>query len=275
MDVAATFIASRLRAIQRERLAVVLQTLFAAIIVARYVVWVRPGLSEVRHNDSPPVQAMRWIRQNVARGGTVYLAGGLEPFAAYFLPDYNVIAAADNFDPSTVHAAKDAVYAVDAPSSFARAVNFRRRHDRLWALFNRRYFEASVEPLSGWIKFGAGWYGEEKGDDGDSWRWMGPQSHTLLGPLAHRAQLEIRVTFPLQGEPPPVATVMVDGRVVDRFVPKQTDVERSYVVDSRSGAPDELVLSVDHVMNLARAHRGADARDLGIQLHRILWKAAP
>jgi hypothetical protein len=299
MDVVATFIASRLRAgvgsgesrvvattsssgtrsptpdSRKERLALALQTLFAAIIVGRYVVWVRPALREVRHFDSPPVQAIRWIRQNVPRGGKVYTAGGLEPFAAYFLPDYHVIDVPDSFDPSMMHAEKNAVYAADRPSFSAQAVNFRRSHNRLWALFNRRYFEASVLPLSGWIKFGAGWYGEEQGDEGQQWRWMGAESRTLLEPLAHRAQLGFSVTFPLQGEPTPNVTVMLDGRVVDRFVPKKADVDRLYVVDSRSGAPDELVLSVDHVMNLSRSHTGSDPRDLGMQLHRILWKSAP
>jgi hypothetical protein len=275
MEVAAALIASRVRAIPRERLAFALQALFAAIIVGRYIVWVRPALREVRHTDSPPVQAMRWIRQNVARGGKVYTAGGLEPFVAYFLPDYNVIEVPDGFDPSTVHAEKNAVYATDAPSFSAQAINFRRAHTRLWALFNRRYFEASVLPMTGWIKFGAGWYGEEQGDEGERWRWMGAESHTRLEPLAHRAQLGFRVTFPLQGEPPPTVTVMLDGRVVERFVPKSADVERLYIVDSRAGVPDELVLSVDHVMNVSRMHRGADARDLGVQLHRMLWKAVP
>jgi hypothetical protein len=303
MDVVATFVMSRLRGRREsgvggrqsgvvasdsgsdprlptpgsrtERLAPALQALFAAIIIGRYIVWVRPALREVRHTDSPPVQAMLWIRQNVARGGKVYTAGGLEPFVAYFLPDYNAIEVPDGFDPSTVHAEKNAVYAADAPSFSAQAVNFRRAHTRLWALFNRRYFESSVLPMTGWIKFGAGWYGEEQGDDGDRWRWMGAESRTQLEPLAHRAQLGFRVTLPLQGEPPPTVTVMLDGRVVERFVPKHADVERLYVVDSRAGVPDELVLSVDHVMNLSRMHRGADARDLGVQLHRLLWKAAP
>jgi len=275
MDVVAAFVASRVRALPRERLALALQALFAAIIVGRYVVWVRPGLHEVRHFDSPPVQAMRWIRQNVARGGKVYSAGGLEPFAAYFLPDYNVIEVPDNFDPSTVHAEKNVVYAADRPNSSAQAINFIRPRKRLWALFNRRYFEASVLPMTGWIKFGAGWYGEEQGDEGERWRWMGKESRTLLEPLAHRAQLGFRATFPLQGEPPPAVTVMLDGRVVDRFVPKHADVDRLYVVDSRGGVPDELVVSVDHVMNLSRSHTGSDPRDLGMQLHRILWKATP
>jgi hypothetical protein len=35
------------------------------------------------------------------------------------------------------------------------------------------------------------------------------------------------------------------------------------------------VISVDHVVNFARLHRSGDARDLGMQIHYILWKAAP
>jgi hypothetical protein len=276
MDVVSTFLASRVRALPRERLAVALQALFAAIIIGRYIVWVRPALREVRHTVSPPVQAMLWIRQHVARGGKVYATGGLEPFVAYFLPDYNVVEVPEHFDPWTAHAEKNAVYAADGPNSSAQeAVNFLRPRKRLWALFNRRYFEASVTPMTGWVKFAAGWYREEQGDEGERWRWMGAESRTQLEPLGHRAQLGFRVTFPLQAEPPPTVTVMLDGRVVERFVPKHADVERLYIVDSRSGAPDELVLSVDHVINLSRMHRSADARDLGVQLHRMLWKAAP
>src|SRR4051794_37333462 len=136
MDVVAAFIASRVRALPRERFALALQALFAAIIVGRYVFWVRPALREVRHTDSPPVQAMRWIRQHVAPGGTIYMAGGLEPFAAYFLPDYKVIAVPGDFDPSTVHAETNAVYAADAPSFSAQAGEFRRAHPPPWGPFN-------------------------------------------------------------------------------------------------------------------------------------------
>jgi len=49
-------------------------------------------------------------------------------------------------------------------------------------------------------------------------------------------------------------------------------VERSYVVVSRNGVPDDLMLSVDHAVNFSRLHRSNDPRDLGLALHRILWK---
>jgi len=272
LDVAATFIAARVRAIPRERLAAALQAILAAIIIGRYVVWVWPGLRAVRKTDSPPVQAMRWIRQNVPREAKVYAAGGLEPFVAYFLTDYKIIPAEDGFDPSKAPPDRSAVYVADYASTSAQAVSFRRRREHLWALFNRRYFEASVVPIAGWIKFGAGWYGDEEGDNGDRWRWMAGQSHMLLAPLGHRAQLGLTLQFPLDAEPPPTVTVTLDGIVVDRFVSKKADVERTYVVVSRNGVPDDLMLSVDHAVNFSRLHRSNDPRDLGLALHRILWK---
>lgn len=275
MDVVATFLASRVRALPRERLTTALQMLFAAVVIGRYVFWIWPGLREVRKFDSPPVQAIRWIRQNVPRGSQVYMAGGMEPFVEYFLPDYKVTEVEDGFDASKAPNEKNAVYVVDGASPLTQGVSFSRRHRPLWAVFNRRYFEASVLPIAGWIRFGAGWFGDEQNGDGDHWRWMGRESHTLLGPVGSRAQLGFTVAFPLDSEPTPTLTVMLDGKIVDRFVPKKADVERLYLVASRSDVPDELVLSVDQSFRPAQGHSGGDPRDLGLALHHITWKAAP
>ena len=275
MDVVATFIASRVRALPRERLTTALQMLFAAVVIGRYVFWVWPGLREVRKYDSPPVQAVKWIRQNLPRGARVYMAGGMEPFVEYFLPDYKVVEVGNGFDVSKAPNETNAVYVVDGASPLTQSVSFHRRRRPLWAVFNRRYFEASVLPVAGWIRLGAGWYGDEQGGEGEHWRWMGRESHTLLGPLGRRAQLGFSVAFPLDSEPAPTLTVMLDGKIVDRFVPKKADVERLYTVTSRSDAPDELVLSVDQSFRPALGHPGADPRDLGLALHQITWKAAP
>ncbi len=275
MDVAACFLTSRSRTGSRERLAAVAQALFAALVIGRYVLWVWPGIWQVRMTESPPVLAVRWIQQNVPRGGKVYAAGGMEPFVAYFLTDYTIIPVPDAFDPSTVPADRNAVFVADQPNSSAQAMNFHRPHKPLWAVFNRRYFESSVVPVAGWVKPGQGWYGEEVGDEGERWRWMGREGHTTLAPLGRRAQLGFRVTLPLASEPAPKVTVIFDGAPIDEFVPKSSDVERFYIVTSRSTSPDELVLSVDHVINLSHTHPGGDPRDLGLQLHRVFWKEVP
>src|SRR5207253_1984382 len=143
--------------------AAAVQALFAAIIIGRYVAWVWPGLREIRHFDSPPVQAMRWIRKNLPSGRKIYVTPALEPFPAYFLPGYDVTIAESGFDPSKAPAQANAYFVADRLSQTTQAINFRRSRQRLWALFNERYFEASIWPLTGWIRFGAGWYDEEHG----------------------------------------------------------------------------------------------------------------
>jgi hypothetical protein len=147
LDVAATFIASRFNVISRERLAAPVQAALAALIIGRYVVWVWPGLHEVRASDSPPVQAMVWIRKNVPRGRTIYLNGGMEAFGAYFLPDYKIVASQREVRPKSL-AENDAYLATDHLDAVRNAVNFQRPHKPLWTLFNRRYFEASVVPVT-------------------------------------------------------------------------------------------------------------------------------
>lgn len=275
MDVVATFIAGRIRSLSRERLATVIQALFAAIIIGRYVFWVWPALREVRTTDSPPVRAMKWVQEHVPPGSKVYQSDGLTPFAAYFLQQYAVIDVPERFDPSAAPPDRNAVFVADGLSSWAQATNFRRPRPRLWALFNRRYFDVSVAPITGWINFDNGWYMEERTYEGEWWRWMGRESHISLGPIGSRARLAFRVTFPIEAEPAPAVTVKLDGAIIDRFVPKQAEVERWYVVASRSRAPDELVFSVDHAVNFARLRGSGDPRDLGMQIHYILWKAEP
>jgi hypothetical protein len=273
MDVIASFVTSRLRALSRERLAMALHVFFAAVVIGRYIFWVWPALEEVRTKDSPPVLAMGWIRQHVPTGTTIYLSGALEPFPEYFLPDYRVVSVDGDFDASRVALQPGAYVVSDAPSRLAGAVNFARPHRRLWALFNQRYFETSVVPASGWIKFGDGWYSEEDNGQGVWWRWMRGESHTLLGPLGRPAQLQVTLAYPDELEPAPAVVIALDGNVIDRFVAPRGNVERSYPAQSRSGAPDELVISVDRTVNPLRSHRGPDPRDLGLRLLSLTWKA--
>lgn len=271
-DVAASFIAARVRAVPIDRLAAPVQALFAASTICLGVGWVWASLNEVRRVDSPPVQAMRWIRQNVPRGGKIYTMGALDPFVAYFLPDYKIVAVPDDFDSSKVPEETNAYLVSDRPAGMGQAINFRRSRKRLWALFNRRYFEVSVVPMTGWIRFDDGWNGEEEGADGERWRWMGKESRTRLGGLESRAVLGFMASFPLDVVPAPRVTITLDGSVIDRFVPTTKDVHRSYIVNSRSRAPDQLVIDVDQAFNPAKMHLSNDTRDLALQLHSLTWK---
>lgn len=265
--------ASRVRRWPRERVAVMIAACLATIIIGRYVYWLYPGLRDARKNDSPPMQAMRWVTHHVPRGSRIYYSPAYAPIAIYALEGYDIVEAGADFDPLKAPAAQ-AYFVDDHLSNAALAVNFVRRQKPLWAVSHRRGFEASVVPVSGWVKYGAGWYDPEENADGAQWRWMGTESRTLLQSLHRRASLDLVMTFPLDAEPAPVVTLVLDGNVLDRFVPPSREVTRSYVFDSATPVQHELVIHVSHAVNPAKVHPGGDARDLGLQLLKLAWRAA-
>jgi hypothetical protein len=102
---------------------------------------------------------------------------------------------------------------------------------------------------------------------------MGGRSRTLLEPLPRRGQLSAELYAPLDAEPVPTVTIVFNGIVLERFRPATPDFRRQYELDSRPGAPGELVISVDRVVNQVRMGTGGDARDLGLRVTGLSWKA--
>jgi hypothetical protein len=273
MGVIAAFVARR-----RE---LYLDAVFAAAIIGCYVFWIWPSLTEVRTHDAPPVAAARWIEQHVPRAtGKVYVQGGMVPFADYFLAGYDTEEARQTFDPTAVPEEPNAVYLADRESRAPRAVTFRRPRSHLWALFNQRYFESSVVPVAGgpdWkrgkVDFAEGWYPEEIDKTRRPFRWMGSRGRILLEPLRQRGELSLQFFAPIDAESAPEVTMVINTIVVDRFRPTEPDFHRAYPLDSRGGAPIEVVISVDHAVNPARMGRGGDTRDLGLRVSGVVWRA--
>jgi hypothetical protein len=257
-----------------------IESALAAIVVALNAAWVWPALREVRAHDAPPVAAAKWIQQHVPRAtGKVYVQAGMVPFADYFLAGYNTEEAPPGFDPTAVPEEPNAVLIADSAFQSPRAVNFVRTHRRLWGLFNRRYFECSVVPVVGgphWapgkIEFGDGWFAPEVDEKGRPFRWMGLRSVTRLQSLGQRGELSMQFYAPLDAEPAPEVTVVFDGIVVERFRPTDSSFRRTYQLQSRAGAPDELLLAVDRAVNPFRLGKGGDKRDLGLRVSGMSWK---
>jgi len=152
------------------------------------------------------------------------------------------------------------------------AVNFTRERHELFDLVRQRYFEVSVQPLSDQARYVDGWYDAES--SGPSvWRWMAQHSRTLLPPLSGGGELWMRIFLPLDAARHPAVTVTFNGAVLERFVCTTAVVERTYHLDSRLGAPNELRLDVDQVVNPGNEHLADDGRDLGLQLRGIAWRS--
>ena len=255
--------------VRRPRAAVAVQIVVVAALAGRLASWSLAPLREVRRHDSPPVQAMKWVRQNIPVGSTLFVDGGYGPLADVYLKSYDTHFVDSEEELAKLPPLRNAWYVGDHASNGATAVNFRRSRKKLFALFTRRYFESSVRPVAGAIRYLDGWYDEEGDAAGGRWRWMGRRARVMLQAIAGGGELRFSAGVPIDAEAPPTVTVTIDGRAVDTFVATATFTRRYSLPPSP--APHEVVFDVSNAVNPARQHLGGDTRDLGMQLNTISW----
>ncbi len=264
-SIAAEVIARRARI---ERRTAVVEAFVTAVLVVAMIVWTWPALQNVRSTVSPPVAAAEWIRTNVPRTTLVYVHSDMDPYADEFLSDYTLryVDDAPGAEWTTRH---PAVYLSEGQTNVSGARNFRRDRDRLWDLVRQRYFDVSVRPVTEFVEYGQGWYDEETHDD-LIWRWMGARSVTILPRMIGHARLTLSLHVPLDALPaPPVVTVSLNGTVVTRLRPTNSDFTLDQIVASRGGTSNELVIETDHVVRTP-----TDSRPLGLRLNEIGWQRA-
>lgn len=248
------------------------QVLAVIAIMGRLIWWTLPALRDVRATVSPPVAAMEWIHSNVSRARPLYFGESMGPFIGYLLPEYNGIPADHATElPVDSFNAHDWLV-IEGPTSVADGHNFDRQHGSLYDIARRRYFEVATLPLSDFGSFGSGWYPEE-GEGAQRWRWMGHRSEMLLPPIAGKARLTLNFDLPTELAPRhPNVDVYVNGQLVDRIVCTTVSVTRTVVVPSRGDAWNQLVISMDKVLNPAKEGILPDDRDLGLELTSYGWQ---
>jgi len=245
--------------------------LMTLLIVAKEARFTERALREPRTSVSPTIAAMRWIRSHVPLSSTLYVNRDMQAFADAYLGDYTQAAVRDDgsFD---VMDARGAWLVREWSSPSPDAVNFVRPRHELFDLVRQRYFEVSVQPLSDSARFTEGWYDPES-NGVNVWRWMSQRSTTLLPPISARGELWLKIYLPLDAARHPAVTVTFNGRAIDRFVCTRAVVERTYPLQSRLGASNELRLETDRILNPGNEHLAADGRDLGLQLRGIAWRS--
>lgn len=251
------------------------EALAAAAIVSLMFGWTWPMLREVRAHASPTYGAIDWIRNHIDRtSATIYVHEGMEPYAEELLADYPLRHVTDAGAPTTWLTRDRSYFLKEGSDGAAGAQLFARPRRDLWKLARQRYFEVSVVPMEQVVDFRDGWYPEERSGD-TIWRWMGRRGVALLPRLAApRATLTLQLYVPLDAlRGSPSITIRLNGAVIDRFAMAEKETTRSYTVAPRSDAPNELVIETDRVVNPAAEHLRTDARDLGVRLEEMGWKA--
>lgn len=243
---------------------------FAATTTAALTLWLAlwtwPALQVVRSGDSPPVEAMRWVRRNVPQvGPQVYVQSALMQHAGYWLPDYHyVLIARDSEMPARAFDFGN-IFVSEGISSQTGSRHFVRKSARLWEIARKRYFEVSITPLNQMTRFGEGWYDEERDHD-VTWRWMGARSATYF-PYGRDGVLELSFHVPHDVLPrPPVVTVTWNGQVIDKLLCTAPEYSRQYKLPSRKETRNELVITTDQ---LALHPNPGDPRSFGLMVRRV------
>ena len=242
------------------------QIFFCATAVLYFARFTWPALDVQRNSDAPPIAAIQWVRRNAPPGSPVYVNGTYDPHARFYLHDYDFRL----FDePAQIPPDVDAWVIDDDVRQNAH--NFVRRKKNLWGIVRQRAFEASVVHSSTLIRYGAGWYSEE-GSGFETFRWMPLESHTVLPVIRGTGRLVVRLYVPLDALPvPPVIEIRLNGKVLDRFPGAVANVERAYVVPSRTDAPNELVIATSAGVRPSDIRDSQDTRLLGLRIDELTW----
>lgn len=261
------------RVARDERIRPIIETAIVACLVLVMAGWTLPGLSIVRRIDSPTVQAAQWCRGFLPPDASLYVHGSMAPFSDLLLT---------GIPRETFSGGSPPLWPDDRGAWLLRegkvdAVCARRffyPREPLSRIARPRYFDVFVVPVRSRLRFGDGWYGEERAG-GRSFRWMSGRGVLVLAPgRGETGQLSLQGYLPLDAmSGTPTVTMTLDGNVIDRFRATEAVVERVYTIASGRDRPRELELRLDRVGNAKKRGVGSDARDLGMRLDAVTWSA--
>ncbi|HUP50421.1 MAG TPA: hypothetical protein VNA04_16725 [Thermoanaerobaculia bacterium] len=130
-----------------ERRGAIVLGVMTSLLAGSMFVWALPAVSRVRRELSPPLQAVRVVRQELGgRGTAVYVQKRLRPYAEYYLAGLPLVHVEEEL-PRGSQAPASGVYLREGSSGSAGARNLAWPRDRLWGIARRRYFEVSIVPL--------------------------------------------------------------------------------------------------------------------------------
>jgi hypothetical protein len=257
-----------------------LESLAAAAIAAIMIVWTWPAISTVHRTLSPPFAATDWVAH---RNVVAYVADEMRPVSDALLARMPHVDLPIGPPPLTGAMREGDVYVREGISSTPGTIVFRRERNRLASIArSTRYFEVSIVPVREAMRFADGWYAEEgvapppsAANGGTTWwRWMSGRGRIVLPPHLARMRIALQMYVPLDAlAAAPNIAISFNGRVLDRIRATEKDIERSYDVNARINAPNELVIETDRTINPAARGLQNDTRDLGLRVNDIEWSS--
>jgi hypothetical protein len=126
------------------------------------------------------------------------------------------------------------------------------------------------------IAYASGTYDLERGPDGSTWRWLGPEGVIRLKNTGRDMKLKIVGRAPLDRFPkPPVVTITLNGEQLDQVTTTAEPLDKEYTIPAakQSGEWSELRIISDRHFVPKDVHKGSDdTRQLSFSLSSVSWE---
>lgn len=261
----AIFAAAGIAHLARHRGAV--EGLIGGAFALAFAVWAFPSFAVVRGSDSPTVQGVHAVGSLDPRRDDLFVGVAMHPFVQVLAPNRPYVKVLDERAlPLSIGNRRPWLLAEIDMTKPSGGWFFRRPHDQLWSIARRHYFDVALEPVAKQAQFVSGWYQAERSET-DEWRWMSGHSVTRLPAASGETVLRLEGTFPAELLPQkPNVTIVLNGDILDRFVPAAEHWQRDYHANQPRGAPSTLEIVVDRTYTPSN-----DARALAFQLRFLAW----
>ncbi|MGA7615908.1 MAG: hypothetical protein WBX15_12095 [Thermoanaerobaculia bacterium] len=236
-----------------------------------------PPLHTVRTTASPPVAAAEWIRSHARQTDAVVLVSpSIRPFADYLLDDFHRVSLRRDSDASLVLSGRRKAYLYAESPRNLDSIVFRRAFRRLDRITRRRrFFSASVAPLSQIPQFAEGFWPVESTPT-ETWVWMSSRGRVLFPHVSGRHVIHLEFWLPEEAmKDSPVIRLRFNGHPLESITPHSSRVSAQYVVDGTANGPNELEIETSTTIVPARVGPSSDHRALGLRFDFIGWERAP
>lgn len=261
----AILVADGIRRLARQR-----EWMLSAALTIAFVIFTLPALTAVRNEIAPSIQAARTTAGRVdAVHEQLFVAHTMMVFLDLEAPKFPYTRVVD--DRALPLDAKPRSWLLtEITTTPEEGQVFRRKHDALWNIARRHYFDIKLTPLTRRANFASGWYAPEITGTSQS-RWMSGRSQTTLPPVKDEALLRLAFSIPNELIPKhPTVTVTMNGRVVERIPITSDSLERDFHVDpAPNGQPNVLDLSIDRT-----TAPDQEGREHGLRLKWLAWGPA-
>jgi hypothetical protein len=129
------------------------------------------------------------------------------------------------------------------------------------------------------IAYAAGFFDEERGTGGETWRWMGPEGTVRLKNTKRDMMLNLIGTSPLGPlKGAPTLTITFNGEQLEQFPGAETVTKQYFIPAAKQGSGEYAELRIASSKSFVPQEvdqRFQDTRRLAFSLGKLTWEAAP